>query len=45
MDKVAITAVKDYETSLFKFLITSPLFKPYKYLVANSADRKILEVC
>jgi len=44
MDKVAITDVKDYETSLFHFLSTSPLFKPYKYLVANSADRKVLEL-
>jgi hypothetical protein len=45
MDKVAINDVKSYETSLFTFLTTSPLFKPYKYLVSNTADRKILALC
>ena len=36
--------VKEYEIRLFKFLAESPLFKPYKYLVSNVADRKVLDV-
>lgn len=45
MDKVAMADVKSYENSLYAFLSSSPLFKPYKYLVSNSADRRILALC
>jgi hypothetical protein len=43
LDKLNNAQIASFEDALFSFLDSSVFFKPYKYLIADSLDKEILE--